>query len=144
MAKRKKETLPTSPTVNGAAAPEPVADSIPLPLTEEAPPLINPLPNPPAIAGADFFTVPPAPSSVTRDYDLTAFLDVPGPVETRVDTEIELVRARKPSPTRYVAIHPDNKHPDKQLFGWIIPEDREASHVSLSEGAIRRVGGSIR
>jgi hypothetical protein len=37
-----------------------------------------------------------------------------------VDTGIEIVRARKPSPTKYVSIFPEKR------YAWIVPEDRES------------------
>jgi hypothetical protein len=68
----------------------------------------------------EVFIVPPTPSRVTQEFKVADFLVDSGAVEIRVDTGIEIVRARKPSPSKYVSIHPEKR------FGWIVPEDRDS------------------
>ena len=71
-----------------------------------------------ASKGHSAFVIPPSPSPVTQEFKLADFLVGSGPVEIRVDTGIEIVRAKKP--TKYVSIYPEKR------YGWIVPEDRDS------------------
>ena len=97
---------PTKGPVPESVSPAPVPEA---PLADES-----------ASKGDYAFVVPPSPSLVTQEFRLADFLVDSGPVETRVDTEIEIVRARKPSPNKYVSIYPEKR------YGWIVPEDRDS------------------